>query len=772
MPDLWTIARDTFEAASIHHRESVFTTGNGYLATRGAFEEGFPGDRRATFAHGVFDAAPAVSTELVNMPDWLPLDIYLNGERFSLERGKLEAFEHLLDLRTGVVTRRVGWRSPRGDAATLVFERFASLAQPHAMLQRVSVTSSFDGELEFRGSINGQTANEHGGHWITHLDWLDQGKRDGVAWLVERTRSSRVSVASAMQLMLVEGTCHGAAAWDAINRPTEVLRVRAEHGATTVVEKHVAMVTSRDVPADQLVGTAIDEVRRIGGWQPAFDATVAAWRAEWDRTDVVIEGDDEAQLAVRFNLFQLLIAAPRHDDRVSLGAKTLSGFGYRGHTFWDTETFMLPVFTFTAPEVARNMLTSRWRALPAARRRARAGGFEGARFPWESADTGEEVTPTWLPDPTDPTRLVRIWAGDIELHISADIAYAAHQYWLATADDAWFIEQGAELILDTAGYWASRAEWMPEPGGGAFGYRDVLGPDEYHEHVDNNHYTNRLARWNLQAALSTYAWLRTNAPERASELAEHLDLTAARLMHWRDVGERMYLPIGPDGLIEQFDGYFALRDIDLPAMEPRARSLQEILGFDGVNGVQAIKQPDVLMALYLLRGEASDAELRANYAYYAPRTDVSYGSSLGPSIMAVMACLGQRPEEAYGHFLRSALTDLADGRGNANDGIHGASAGGTWQAVVFGFGGLRVTADGWEARPQLPSHWRRLAFRFSHRGRLQTVDVVNDAAEVPGAAALPAEPTLRTSPISDRPSHPVHHRLSRGRVPDGAPGRD
>jgi len=228
-------------------------------------------------------------------------------------------------------------------------------------------------------------------------------------------------------------------------------------------------------PAEALVETAIGEVHLIGGWQVAFDANAAAWRAEWDRADVIIEGDDEAQLAIRFNVFQLLIAAPRHDDRVNLGAKTLSGFGYRGHAFWDTETFMLPLFTFTAPEVARNLLTARWRELPGARRRALVDGFEGARFPWESAGTGEEVTPTWLPDPADPTRVIRVWAGDLELHISADVAYAANQYWQASGDDAWFIDKGAEIVLDTARYWASRAEWMPDRAGGAFGYRDVVG---------------------------------------------------------------------------------------------------------------------------------------------------------------------------------------------------------------------------------------------------------------------------------------------------------
>ncbi len=724
MPDPWTVSRDTFPTtARLHHHETIFTIGNGYLSTRGAFEEGYPSDHRATFAHGVFDAAPAVATELVNMPDWLPLDVLLNGDRFTLATGEVEAFSQELDLATGLLSRRVRWRSPSGAVATLLFERFASLDDPHVMLVRCTVRPEFDGVLEFRAALDGHTENVHPGFRVSHLEWVDQGAREATSFLVSRTRTSGIAIATAMQVVLAAGVARHAETWDATNRPTRVLVVEATRGTDVTVEKHVAIVTSRDVQAGQLVDAAVEHVARVGGWQTAFDASSRAWAAEWERTDVVIEGDDEAQLAVRFNLFQLLIAAPRHDERVNIGAKTLSGFGYRGHAFWDTETFMLPVFTYTAPDIARNLLNSRWHQLGAARARARAGGFDGARFPWESADTGDEVTPPWLPDPSDLSRLVRIWAGDLEIHISADIAFAAHQYWEATGDDDWYASRGAEMILDTAAWWASRAEWMADRAGGTFGYRDVIGPDEYHEHVDNNHFTNRLARWNLRAGLATAAWLRAHAPERWDQLRRTLGLSEATLARWGDVAGRMYLPVLPTGLIEQFDGYLALEDIDLAALEPRTRSVQVILGVEGVNRTQAVKQPDVLMAVCMLPAEFSDMELAANYAYYAPRTDHSRGSSLGPSVMAILASRVGRSKEAHQHFMRGALADLLDVRGNAGDGIHGASAGGIWQAVVFGFAGLRVTAEGWETHPALPQGWTRLSFRFFHGGELQVVDM-------------------------------------------------
>ncbi|MDZ4065091.1 MAG: glycoside hydrolase family 65 protein, partial [Coriobacteriia bacterium] len=393
-------------------------------------------------------------------------------------------------------------------------------------------------------------------------------------------------------------------------------------------------------------------VNRIVDWPAAFEANAKAWAQEWERTDVIIEGDDEAQIAMHFSLFHLLIAAPRHDnavgnDGVNIGAKTLSGFGYRGHSFWDTEIFMLPLFTFTAPHIARNLLDYRYQRLPAAREKARTNGCEGAQFPWESAGTGEEVTPTWVPHFADRNKLVRIWTGDIEIHISADIAYAAYQYWQVTGDDEWFIEKGTEIILDTAKFWGSRAEWNAEKN--RYEYNDVIGPDEYHEHVDNNYATNRMAQWNLQTALDMLDWLRATAPDKAAELLERLDLSEERLARWRDVIAWVYLPMQPSGLIEQFEGYLQRKDVDLAALEPRTRSVQEIFGIQGCNETQVLKQPDALMLLYLLRSHYSDDVVQINYDFYTPRTDHTYGSSLGPSIQAIMACEVGQPDEAYEH---------------------------------------------------------------------------------------------------------------------------
>ena len=717
MSDLWVVSEDTFDPQKQHHKETIFTIGNGYLCTRGALEEGYPDDHRATFVHGVFDDAPIGFTELANAPDWLPVQVYLNGERFSLEKGTIETYHRSLDLQNGLLTRIVRWRSPSGLVATLTFERFASLADEHLLYLRCRVTPEFAGTVEFRLGLNGTMHNEGLVHW----EWLDQGQRDDVLYLHSRTRRSGIQIAAAMQVASILGRELSRELWDVQNMPTQVIRVEALAGQVVGIEKHVCVFTSRDMPSTTMIDPAVQRTCESPAWDAALEENKKAWKAEWDRTDVIIEGDDEAQISIRFNLFQMLIAAPRHDDRVNIGAKTLSGFGYRGHAFWDTEIFMLPLFIYTAPHIAKNLLNYRYRNLSAARRKARANGFEGAQFPWESADTGDEVTPTWVPYFADPTKLVRIWTGDIEIHISADIAHAAYQYWQATGDDDWMIEKGLELILETATFWASRAEWNAEAN--RYEYNDVIGPDEYHEHVDNNAYTNRLAQWNLQTAFEMLDWGKEQAPQKINELIEKLDLNAERLKKWQDVLEKIYLHIEPSGLIEQFEGYYQRKYIDLAAMEPRTESAQAIFGIEGCNQTQVLKQPDVLMLQYLLRDHYSDESVRVNYDFYQPRTDHTYGSSLGPSIMTIMACDVGKPDDAYEHFIRAVRADLRDVRGNAGDGIHAASAGGTWQAVIFGFGGLRVTSDGWTTHPRLPKHWKRLAFRFFHRGERHDVDI-------------------------------------------------
>lgn len=721
----WTVIQEQFVPAQQHHMETVFTLGNGYFASRGAFEEGYPGDRAITFAHGIFDDMPVSFTELVNLPDWLDLMITVDGHDFRLDQGALLAFERLMDLRQGVLRRQVRWQAPSGAVVDLLWERFASYAHEHLGALRVLATAVNRAcSLTITAGIDGHVANEDLLHW--QLD--GQGEDESTIWLRAHTRHTRIDLATAA---VVHTTAMREACRACAGQPRIIATQQLAPGETAQLDKIVAYASGRDPQA--ATGDVVTRARAAlttADYDALKAAQTAAWQALWRQSDVIIEGDDEAQLAVRFNLFQLLVAAPQRDERVSIGAKTLSGYGYRGHVFWDTEIFILPFFIYTQPAIARNMLMYRYHTLGGARQKAVRNGFPGAQYAWESAITGEEVTPTWVPDPADRTQLIRIWTGDIQIHISADIAYAIMQYWRATGDDAFLRDYGAEIILDTARFWGGRAEREATAVGYRYAFRNVIGPDEYHDHVDNNSFTNYVARWHLQTALAIRDWLAANAPQQLVRLSAQLDLSTAVYTHWQDVIDHTVFLYNPQtGLIDQFEGFFERLRVDPAFIAAADRSLQLIFGIEGANERQVLKQADVIMLLCLFRDQFDHQTWQANWDAYMPITDHRYGSSLGPSFHAWAACEMARPDEAYDHFMLAARADLYNPRGNAGDGIHAASAGGLWQAVVFGFAGLRQVGDDIVLRPQLPAHWQRIAFTVQLQGVNKSVDIRRNEGE-------------------------------------------
>ncbi len=718
----WIFTETEFDPKQLNHKETVFTIGNGYLGTRGSFEEGLPGAEAATFINGLYDDVPIYYTELVNCPDWLPLYIIIDNEEFRLDKGKILSYQRQLDLKRGVLSRKISWCSPNGKTIDLHFERFASQSEQHILAIRIQLTPiDFDGKIGIRASIDGNPENHEGfNHWLI----LDQGYGSASTWLQARTRSSRSQLGMAFKLA-ISGTTAEYQNIGVPGFPTVRAKFDGIRGETITVDKLVTVFTSRDLetPAQ----AAWDKLQELASYEELLKNHEQAWQEIWDCSDIIIEGSTQAQLAIRYNLFQLLICAPRHDDTVSIPAKTLSGFGYRGHIFWDTEFFILPFFLFTQPEVARNLLTYRYHTLEGARRKAKYYGYRGAMYAWESAATGDEVTPRWAPPENFYEEDIRIWVRDREVHISADISIAAWFYWLVTGDDEWMRDFGAEIILDTALFWSSRVHL--DINRECYSILDVIGPDEYHEHnVDNNAFTNRMVQWHLEKALDIYDWLIDKFPEKAAELEEKLQLTPKRRWRWKDIAENMLIPYNREtGLIEQFEGFFQLQDVNLNDYEPRSCSMPSLLGLKEVNKRQILKQPDVLMLLYVM-GRTAETDygketLLKNWDYYAPRTDITYGSSLGPAIHGIVAASLGKTAEAYEYFRLSAFMDLENSRGNAESGIHAASCGNIWQAVVFGYAGIQFTENGPIAKPNLPPTWKRLQFKLYWRNNWYSFDL-------------------------------------------------
>ncbi len=719
----WCVRETPFQPERLNQLETIFTIGNGCMGVRGSFEEGYPGDAPLFLIHGLFNRPDEDSVpELVNVPSWLDLKIAINGATFGLDAGRVLGYERTLDMRRAVLRRHVLWQAPNGPIVRFRFERFASMARRRVLAMRVEITPV---DASTTVEIKSRLGKADPTHWT---DVLVGHRSPSDAFLRARTRDSGYRLGMETRLLIEPAAQMHAAEDD--GWPINSARIAATAGQTITVTKLAAVHTSRDAHDPPAAARQTLDEASAAGYSALYREHIAAWDKLWAHTDVEIEGDDFAQLAIRFALYHLLIAAPRDDERASIGAKALSGPGYKGHVFWDTELFALAPLIYTQPDLARNLLMYRYHLLPGARAKAAENGFEGAMYPWESADTGEETTPRWTTPPPGGHR-ERIWTGEREIHISADVAYAVDHYWKISGDDNFMAEYGAEIVLDTAVFWGSRAEYNEAED--RFEINHVIGPDEYHEDVNNSAFTNVMAQWNIRAALDVLDWLRRNHPVRAEELSQKLGLGPERLSHWREVAEKMYVPRDGDVLLE-FDGFFDLEPVDVEAYRPRIPSLQAIYGTPFVQRSQVIKQADVVMLIALLGEELGPPEmLRANWDVYAPRCD--HGSSLSAAIHSLVAARLGLIEQAYELWLMAAGVDLENNKGNTADGIHAAAAGGLWQATVFGFAGLGFADDRPTLDPHLPPHWRKLRFRIKYRGTLHEVTIAENGVKVSSGPA-------------------------------------
>lgn len=735
---LWQITERAFQPDQLNHYETLFTIGNGYLGTRGSFEEGYEGSIPATLVHGIYDHAPGMLVpELANAPNWLAFHITIDGTPFQLvtktsdfmrpPAGVVIGYNRTLHLDRALLRREVLFRAASGNVVRLVFERFASLHDQHVLAQRVIITA-VDGnpEIVVESMLDGTTMNLTGQHWNQDVTTLAEGSTLGIE---TTTQQSGYVMGVASQLgseFTVESREEGL-------QPTSRVAFTLQQEQSTVFDKISSIYTSRDTEQPLAAARAKAAEALATGYETLLERHEAEWAKYWASSDLQIEGDEEIQRALRFTTYHILIAAPRHDERVSIGAKTLSGFGYKGHVFWDTELFAVPPLTLSQPPLARNLLMYRYHNLAGARHKAQANGYEGAMYPWESTDTGEETTPQWSDVQPDGSR-IRIWTGDNEQHISTDIAYAVWQYWQWTGEDDFFTRYGAEMILDTAVFWGSRVEHR----NGRYEITQQIGPDEYHENIDNSVFVNRMVVWHLQTAQRTLEWLKQHAPADAKRLTASLNLTPERLAKWQDIIDHMYIPFDAERQIHvQFPGFFDMEYIPVPKYEPRTTSVQAILGHARSIQTQVIKQADVVMMMALLgesvgipqsAGLPHDVDVRQvmlnNWNTYYPRTD--HGSSLSPAMHAWVAARLGLTEEAYDLMYHATHIDLHDNKGNVRDGIHAAACGGVWQALVFGFCGLKIDAQGeLTLDPHLPAHWRRVQFNVYYRGEKRTFTVEN-----------------------------------------------
>jgi trehalose/maltose hydrolase-like predicted phosphorylase len=677
----WILIEEGFTPAREHEVESLFSIANGYVGSRGSLAEGSALSAPATFVAGVFSSGVGCVPELVRLADWSHLSITVEGHPLRLDQGQTLSHRRILDLRQGMLWREWRQQDVAGRITRLKELRLASLSDRHLLVQSVTLTAE---------NYNGMASID-----ATPIGPLTQLTDTGITVVMaDRTRlldprgGAIVSPALAFDQLSFEIGC----------------------GETYRLDRIVALYTSRDTDeprtaaqkhGDHVISDVDNIIVQHGD----------AWLKRWQASDLLVEGDPPTQQALRFGIYHLSSAANPEDDRVSIGARGLTGTAYKGHVFWDTDIFMLPFFNLTYPTAARALVMYRHHTLPGARAKAARLGYRGALYAWESADTGEEVTPPFVVAPDG--EVIRILTGEQEQHISADVAFGVWTYWQATEDERFLIDAGAEILFETARFWASRAAWEED---GCYHIRKVIGPDEYHESVDDDAYTNGMAQWNLETAEKVAQLLAERQPAAWRGLSRRLGVDADELHLWLHVARNLYTGFDEKtGLFEQFQGYFQLEEIDLAAFPQRTAPIDVLLGRERIQRSQIIKQPDVVMLIYLLWERLPPQVRRVNFDYYEPRC--GHGSSLSPAIHALVAARLGNLTLAERSFRQTAEIDLANNMGNAAGGIHAAAMGGLWQAAAFGFAGLHLFKNGPEQHPHLPADWRKLSTQFQWRGQ-------------------------------------------------------
>lgn len=719
----WIVAETEFNSEFLKKYETLFCLGNGYMGLRSATEEQYPGESRGWYIAGLFDQFKGEVTELANIPDWLATKIFINGEQFTLEKGKILTYLRFLNLKDGELVRDIAWETPQGHRFQMVFRRFVSLDNYHLAGLKIEILPlDGDAHIAICTGFDGQVTNSGAQHFVEGNKRVFQKKHQ--YYMTVKTQESAIDVALAAQHRFFVNDARVDAAEQFSGERRRILvtsTCSVKQQDTFVFEKIVSGFTGRDA---ELIHKSVKDVDVLNialktleqeasqGYDVLFEQSKAVWRDKWKEMEIEIDGPGFDQLAIRFAQFHLIQMTPAYDNRLSIAAKGLSGEGYKGHVFWDTEIFMLPFFIYTFPEIARKLLEYRYNTLAGARQKARENGYRGAMYAWESALTGEETTPKWGAIDIVSGEPIRIWCGEIEQHITVDVVYGLWHYFQATQDHDFMLNYGYEILFDTANFWVSRLEYNQEKD--QYEIHNVIGPDEYSEHVNNNAYTNYMVQWHLRKAAECAQWLKANHADTWTRLNACLHLEQYQ-QEWQDKAEKIYVAIEEEtGIIPQYDGFMKKKVIDLSPYTGKVGVIFDNLGWEAIQQCQVIKQADVVMLLYLLGDLFSKEVKQTNWDFYEPKT--LHDSSLSPAIHSILAHDLEIPELAYQYFERAARIDLGENMNRSDHGLHSASLGGVWQAVINGFAGMRIRKDRLSLTPRLPDPWKKLVFRLKWRG--------------------------------------------------------
>ena len=724
----WSLHETRYRTEDLARNASLFFLGNGYLGIRGGFEEDnakLGTSAKGTFINGFYESSPQVYGEaafgfpdkrqaLLNLPDPTGISIYLDDEQFSPERGSFLEYSRRLKLDEGLLVREMLWESPSGRKMRLEITRCVSMVREHIAVISCRI-SGLEGVNKLNiisgcriDSVTHDTdkSDPRTGAGFSHspLNCVKRSVENDRAVVMQKTANSALAFAEVVS----NSHCSGlrSAGVEECDERIDFLYEADVAGSLQdeyILDKFICFYTSIEEEESRLVESSVEAIIKAekDGAGLVIDEHKEKVRRFWETADIEIDG--EIQQGIRFNLFSIYQSAGR-DGLRNIAAKGLSGEGYEGHYFWDTEIYVIPFFSHTFPDVAESLLRYRYNILDSARERAGIMSEKGALFPWRTIN-GTEAS-AYFP------------AGTAQYHINADIAYGISRYVDVSGDEDFLKDYGLEILIETARFWISLGYMDEETD--SFRINCVTGPDEYTAIVNNNYFTNIMAKHNLEYAAETVARIKQSAPQDFSRVAEKTGFSSSEPLQWLKAASEMYLPYDEKLCVHAQDDTFLQKEPwnfsdELMNRRPLLLYLHPLV----IYRYQVLKQPDVVLANFLQGDKFSRIQKMRDYDYYNPLT--TGDSSLSPCIQSIMAAELGRVEDAYNFFMKTVRMDLDDINSNVSDGVHIASMGGAWLSLIYGFAGLREFEGEPSFCPRLPAAWSRLSFRLRFRDMILSV---------------------------------------------------
>ncbi|MEK4352437.1 glycosyl hydrolase family 65 protein [Paenibacillus sp. FSL R5-0475] len=710
--DPWAIIEEGFDPERNRTSESIFSLGNEYMGVRGYAEEGYSGDSlQGSYFNGLNEQLDIGNhykgiirslRYMVNAVDWLYTRITVNGEQLDLAKSKISDYVRKLDLRSGTYRRELIWHLDDGKILKVVFTRLVSMTMSHLGLQRVEFEPlNFSGSVDICAGLDFSIIHEERGECMWSS--LRSGEQGSTTAIMARTVNTANKLFSSFSLQS--------------SQPLQLTRVEHEkfigqsftmdlaQGKATHFTKLVINYSDSESAhtAEELwsKGLALAEsANQLSDTQIFADQT-AYWNGIWETSDIRIEGDPENQQGIRFCIFQLYQTYHGDHPGFNIGAKGLTGEVYRGLAFWDTESYCLPFYMFNNPKAARSLLDFRYKTLPQAMQRAKDVDCDGACYPIATID-GTESCDLWQ-------------HSNLQLHVGTAISYGIWHYVKNTGDKEFLHSKGAEMLIQISRFYATRGQWGQQSG--KYGYFGVMGPDEFQLMVNNNCYINLMAQKSFEYTLDTLSEMKEQAPEAFAMVAEKTGLRDEELSDWKNKADNMKIPVDEvTGVFEEHDGFFDMPHIDIHSIPVTEFPLYSNWSYDRLYRYDMIKQPDVLMFMFLYNGQFSKEAKLANYEYYESRC--IHESSLSPSIHSILASEIGKPEEAYSFFEFATRLDLDNYNRNTREGLHTTSIAAAWMNIVYGFGGMRSDGDRLSFQPSLPERWNEYSFQVMYEGVL------------------------------------------------------